>query len=435
MRWLILLLAMTSFAHADPRADFAAKLARVKPGMTAAQVKKLLGAPDDIKTERDPGGINAARTVAIWRYGVVGHLQVATRGSVHIQEDDTVQYVFGGKGKPFTALPEAELRRLMQLLANVPSYNDTLEPLALVRAVNALHALGKDRALDIVDEFLRVSSWLDDPGREGVFLVMRVLFDVPPAGMPVMMVGSSMPAPDPKLYPRHPIIMVGDLPLKIVNGYALAGHAQHPEDDVAVFRKVGMLRAKPLAPSGTSLDALDALLATPAAKPLDKAYLIDQALRFFGTVYRPANRTPDTWLPELSMWTAHRAAVATLKPVWNARTQQLEQAGGKTLHVETRNVQRVWWDLGTKGTTKSRVTLERRSDDVVDVELRLEINGTVTADLVRFVDPKTNAVLGKVELQAATGGGFVSGTRLALPKGASVRPELASGARGPVLMP
>ena len=114
--------------------------------------------------------------------------------------------------------------------------------------------------------------------------------------------------------------------------------------------------------------------------------------------------------------------------------KQLEQ-GGKALPVETRTVQRVWWDLGIKGTTKSRVTLEWRSDDVVDVELRLEINGTVKADVVRFVDPKTNAVLGKVELQAATGGGFVSGTRLALPKGASVRPELASGARGPVLTP
>jgi len=65
MRWLLLLLAMTSFAHADTRTEFAAKIARVKVGMTAEQVTKILGAPDDIKTERDPGGITAARTVAV----------------------------------------------------------------------------------------------------------------------------------------------------------------------------------------------------------------------------------------------------------------------------------------------------------------------------------------------------------------------------------
>jgi hypothetical protein len=437
MRWLLFLflLAMTSFAHADTRAQFAAKLAQVKPGMTTDQVKKLLGAPDDIKTEKDPGGITAARTTEIWRYGAVGHLKVATRGSVHMQADNKVQYVFGGRGKPFTAMSEAELRRLMQLLANVPSYNDTLEPLALVRAVNALHALGKDRALEVVEEYLRVSSWLDDPGREGVFLVMRVLFDVPPAGMPAMMVGAASPAPDAKLYPRHPIVMIDDLPLKIVNGYALAGEAQDPESDVAAFRKVGTLRAKPLAPSGTSLDALEALFATPAAKPLDKAYLIDQALRFFGTVYRPANRTPDTWLPDLKWWTPHRAAVKTMKPVWNAKSQQLVRPDGSTLPIEQRGHKRVWWDLGLKGTTKSRVTFERLTDDLVNVELRLEMSGSVKADVVRLVDPKTNAELGKVELQAVTGGGFVSGTRLSLRKGASIRPELASGARGPVLTP
>jgi hypothetical protein len=432
MRWLILLLAMTSFAHADSRVQFAAKLAQVKPGMTTAQVKKLLGAPDDIKTEKDPGGITASRTVEIWRYGAVGHLKFATRGSVHIQADKKVQYVFGGKGTPYTAMPEDELRRLMQLLANVPSYNDTLEPLALVRAVNALHALGKDRALDVVDEFLRVSSWLDDPGREGVFLVMRVLFDPP---MPPMMVGAAMPAPDPKLYPHHPIVMIGDLPLKLVNGYALAGKAQDPESDVAAFRKSGTLRAKPLSPSGTSLDALEAFLATPAAKPLDKAYLIEQALRFFGTVYRPANRTPDAWLPDIKMWPAHRAAVATIKPVWNVKTQQLEQRDGSVLPIETRTVQRVWWDFGPPNTTKSRVTFERRSDDRVDVEVRIEMTGAVRSDVVRLLDAKTNVELAKIDLGALGGGGMVTGAHITLQKGASVRPVLASGVRGPMLTP
>ena len=440
MRWLALfvLLAMSSFADAAPtRQDFAAKLAQVKPGMTADRVKQLLGAPDDIKTEKDPGGIDAARTVEIWRYGAAGHLKAATLGSVHVQADRTVQYVFGGGGKPFTAMPEAELRRLLQLLDDVPSYNDTLEPLALVRAVNALHALGKDRALAVVDEYLRVSSWLDDPGREGVFLVMRVLFDVPPDKMPPMMVGAPSPPPpsDPKLFPRYPIVMIGDLPLKIVRGYALAGKAERPEDDVAAFRKVGTLRAKPLAPSPTSLDALETFLRGPLAKHVDQAYLIDQALRFFGTVYRPANRTPDTWLPELGWWTAHRTAVGKLRPTWNAKTQQLEDKG-TTLPPLPGGSQRVWWDLGLAGTSKSRLTFERLSDDLVSVELRIEVQGgKVPAMVVRLLDAKTNHEVGKLAVQGISSGSTVMTQRMQLPKGQSIRPELGSGARGPVLTP
>jgi hypothetical protein len=152
MRWLVLLAMTHAFANADPRTELAAKLARVKPGMTADEVTKLLGAPDDVKTEKDSGGITAARTVEVWRYGAVGHLKVATLGSVHIQADQKVQYVFGAKGKPLTGMPEQQLRNLMQLLDFVPSYNEQLDPLRLVKAVNALHALGKDKALDVVEE-------------------------------------------------------------------------------------------------------------------------------------------------------------------------------------------------------------------------------------------------------------------------------------------
>lgn len=439
MRWLVVLLALSSFAHAAPpptRAQFAAKLARVKPGMTADQVEALLGAPDDIKTERDPGGISAARTVEIWRYGARGHLAFATLGAVHLQADRTVQYVFGGRGKPLTAMPEPELRRLLELLAAVPSYDDTLEPLALVRAVNALHALGKDRALAVVDEFLRVSSWLDDPGREGVFLVMRALFDVPAAGMPPMMVGAPSPAPpqDPALAPRFPLVIVDDVPFKLVRGYMLAGHAEPPEDDVAAFRKVGVVRKRPLAPTPRALDAIDAWLAGPDARILgvDRAYVMDQALRLFGTVFVPADRGPDTWIPDPTRWAVHRAAVRALRATWNTAQQRFELPGGKTVPPPPPHGQRVWWDLGLPRTTRSRVTFERLDDRLVEVEVRIE--GAAAGGAVRLVDPATGAVRGTVAFTGISGGGTVSGQRLALPRGQAIRPELGS-TRGPVLTP
>jgi hypothetical protein len=434
MRWVVLLLAMSSFARAAPtRAEFAAKLAQVKPGMTADRVKQILGAPDDIKTEADPGGISAARTVEIWRYGAAGHLKTATLGSVHIQGDRTVQYVFGGKGKPFTGIKEPELRRLLELIDAVPSYNETLQPLALVRAVNALHALGKDTALDVVDEYLRVSSWLDDGGREGVFLIMRTLFDVPPGGMPPMMVGAPSPAEpkDKNLVPRFPLVIVGDVPLKIVRG----GKAESPEDDVAAFRRVGTLRAKPLVPSATALDEIDAAVSKLAKViDLENAYVFDQALRFFGTVHRPSDATVDTWIPSVAKWPQLRADIAKLKPKWNATTQQMELPGGKTLPIVTKQFRRVWWDFKMKNTSSARVTFERLTDDLVSVEARFDASGVV-GDTLRIVDVKTGKSLTDIALTAVAKSGVMTSQRLQIPLATQVRPELASGAKGTALTP
>ena len=443
MRVLVLLLAMSTFAHAasPTRAEFAAKLAKVKPGMTAAQVEKLLGKPDDIKTEADPGGIAAARTVEVWRYGARGHLAFGTLGTVHIQADKKVQYVFGAKGKPFTAMPEPELRKLLEALAAVPSYNaSNYDPLPLIRAVNALQPLGKDKALAVIGEFLRVSSWLDDPGREGVFLVLRVLFDVPAGKMPMMAVGAPSPPPPNPAPPLYPLVLVGDVPFKLVSGYMLGGEAEPPEMDVEAFAKVGTMRKAPLVPTNV-LDALDAF----AAK-LDESmrtFLYDQALRLYGTVERPAE-TIDGWFPAGkdtdARWKTARTRIAAIKPKWNATTQQLEKPDGTTLPAIVNTARRVWWDIGVAGTSKSRVTFERRSDKWVDVEVRLEVlaNKAVKADKVRILDAKGKE-LAAIDIAAVSvvnsTSGSVSGRRLELPKGQSVQLELASGAHGPTLTP
>jgi hypothetical protein len=438
MRWVVLLFAMSSFAHAAPtRAEFAAKLAKVKPGMTADRVKQILGAPDDIKTEADPGGISAARTVEIWRYGAAGHLKTATLGSVHIQADRTVQYVFGGKGKPFTGIKEPELRRLLELIDAVPSYNETLQPLALVRAVNALHALGKDTALDVVDEYLRVSSWLDDGGREGVFLIMRTLFDVPPGGMPPMMVGAPSPAEpkDKKLVPRFPLVIVGDVPLKIVRGYMLGGHPESPEDDVAAFRKIGTLRAKPLAPSTNALEEIEVAVGKLVhVIDIEKEYVFDQALRFFGTVYHPRNRRADTWIPNVGEWKQLRADIEKIGITWNAQTMQMEMPGGATLKAPMQTYRRVWSDFNVKTAKKSRVTFERISDDEVDVELRFQTTGPMK-ETVRIIDVKTGAAIGTIAVTSTGSGEMVSTRTVRIPTLTQVRAELGSGAKGTALTP
>ncbi len=450
---ILLFLGRVATSAPAPRVAFSAKLGKVTAGMTADAVTKLLGAPDDIRTEHDPGGITAARTVEVWRYGTHGHGTFGTLGTVHIQADRKVQYVFGGRGTPYTGLPEPQLRHLLDLLDAVPSYNATLEPMRLVQAVNALVPLGKDRALAVVGEYLRVSSELDDPGREGVFLVMRALFDVPATGMPAMMVGSAATPTDPKALPRFPLVIVDDLPIKLVAGYALAGQAEPPEMDVAAFGKLGTLRSALLAPSPQALDRLEAYVAGPLGKAMAlddhlRVAIYDQALRAFATVFRPADRSIDGWFQWgtgkdiATRWAATRAMFGKLGARWDPMTSQLVLADGSTLPPLPAGFPRMWWDLALRGTTSSRVTFERKSDLIVAIEIRIDLaaGARFAGDALRLVDPGTGKLLATIDLEpiAAPSNsttGSVMSRRLELPRGHSVRPDLVSGAGGPTLVP
>ena len=447
---VLLLAAISSSSDAAPasRRAFAAKLAKVKPGMPAARVKQLLGAPDDIVTERDPGGIVAARTVEVWRWGARGHLAFGTLGTVHVQADGKVQYVFGARGTPYTGIAEPRLRELLETVDAVPSYNEPLDPRALIAAVNALQPLGKDRALAVIDEYLRVSSPLDDGGREGVFLLLRALFDVPPAGMPPMLVGAPDVAPprDRKALPRFPLVIVADVPLKLVRGYALGGEPQSPESDVAAFRKGGTLRAQPLVPDASWLDAIDAFIAGPLAQAITvddslRAALYDQVLRFAATAYRARDGVPEQLFAAGSKvterWARERAALANAGSRWNPRTQRLELPGGRVLPALPTGSPRVWWEHRVPGTTKWRVTLERKTDRIVDVELRIETTAAPFApDTIRFIDVQSGNVIAHLAYKPSSGAGtMVLSRRITLARGRPLRVELASGERGPVLVP
>lgn len=392
------------------RAEFAKLLAKIKPGMKEAEVRALLGAPDDVKTERDPGGISAARTVEVWRYGTNGHLTFGTLGTVHIQADHTVQYVFGGKGSPIINLDEPELRRLLRLLAAVPSYNHRCDPLRLIQAVNALHRHGKATALAVIDEFLRVSSFLDDPGREGVFLVLRALFDPPPGqALPPMMVGAPSPAPtDEKALPRFPLVIVDDIPLSLVRGYMLGGHAEQPEDHIRWYPTHGQLRAAPLRPPDAPLAVIDREFAAGAplavAAGLDddhgRTFLYDQALQLLDTVYRPRTALYDesrfAYGPDTaSRWSAVQAAASRLGTTWDPARDLYVMRTGKLLAPAPRRLHpRTLWDLPLPGAKAARMALEWSGPEMLDVEIRIDLDPGQTSQpaTLRLVYEATSSV-------------------------------------------
>lgn len=176
--------------------------------------------------------------------------------------------------QPSTADREHAMRTTLLEQAATLTVED-YDPARVVRAVNALHVLGKERALD------EVASWQrGHRDAQGLFWVLRVLFDLP-AGQafpPVRIGQPNLPPPaDPAALPRFPILIVRDTPFLVVAGYDLGGLPEAVDAHVAFFRAHGVLRDRPLAPPGSP-----AGLEQEARQHLAAAYgsvQVDEALR------------------------------------------------------------------------------------------------------------------------------------------------------------
>jgi len=146
---------------ARDRRVFAKSMSDVMKGMPQKEVRRLLGKPDDVRTQNDPGGITTFRTKEIWCYGTNGHLTFPTLGCVYIDTESKAQYVFGGGADtPDPALlSEEKLAGLLRLIDRAPQLAGyQYDPLPIIHIVNALQPLGKDKALAVIDEYLRVAS-------------------------------------------------------------------------------------------------------------------------------------------------------------------------------------------------------------------------------------------------------------------------------------
>jgi hypothetical protein len=363
-------------ANQRTRHEFARAMGRIKEGMPEKEVYALLGKPDDIRTQNDPGGISTSRTREI-------------------------------------------------LIDQAPSYNSGYhyDPLAVIRIVNVLQPLGKDKALTAIDEYLRVASYFHSPAREGLFLVLRVLFDVPadPSHMPHMYVGAPWPAApeDPKRLPRFPIVLLDDVPLLLVSGYSLGGKAEQPASHVKYFRDNGRLRDRPLAPGNTPLGLLDIFAKSTAwlyaddSESRGKLLIANQLLNMVDSVYRR-----DTDAYGYRIWATHdldgrwksiEAEVAKLNIRWNADKNCFTFKDGSHLAEPIRILYRrqIWKVEGLNG--EAAVVLERTNKHHVGVSL--EWSGKKDQEMPPFVlkvfavknKANTLAELRRVSISAVAG--------------------------------
>ncbi len=372
------------------RRDFAKAMSKVKIGMQEKEIIALLGKPDDVQTQHDSGGISTYRTKEIWRYGTNGHLTFPTLGTVYIDNAGKAQYFYGGSGKPIDPkiFPESELRSLLRLIDDAPGYHSgySYNPLTVIQIVNTLQPLGKEKALAAIEEYLRVCSFLHSPGREGVSLVLRALFEVPadPGYMPEMLVGGPVTASfpkDPKEFPRFPIMLEDDVPIMLVSGYNVGGEAPNPAPgDVKYFREKGTIRKRPLMPSKAPLSLLSV-----SAKKADSLYddpkrgkllIANQLLHLVDSVYRrDVDKFGDRFRPDRDVdghWKAVEAEVAKFEIRWNAEKNRYTFEDGTHLPDPVRVLHRrhIWKLEGLNG--EAELIIERTDKNRVWVCLQWE---------------------------------------------------------------
>jgi hypothetical protein len=245
------------------RGAFVDAINKVQEGMSEASALSLLGRPDEVVVERKrlvDFTSDATPLCEIWRYGVAGSPSFATLGEIKIGRNHEVVDVVGrGLPLPDGLFTEQQIRLLLDLLNHVPSHGEIAryDPRPVICAVNGLQRLGKEKALAAIDEFLRIT---DGPRRYGVFLVLRSLFDVPsvPGYMPGIDGDPDPQGPlNPKLLPRFPITLEGDIPFLLRVPMGRTGPSPRPDKHVAYFRKYGKLRSQPLSPTVRPYAALD----------------------------------------------------------------------------------------------------------------------------------------------------------------------------------
>lgn len=155
-------------------------------------------------------------------------------------------------------IPRSTYVKNARLLRDVPSYKAlyAYRPMLIVNAVNSLVRLGKDDAITVIRQYINEAS----PERaEGVFFVLRVLFNIPRLGyMPEMYVGEFMPRPqiDRRRIPHYPLALFNDIPLLLSFALEGGGRPQPVTEHLEYYSKNCSMRKSPLVPTINKSDVL-----------------------------------------------------------------------------------------------------------------------------------------------------------------------------------
>jgi hypothetical protein len=230
----------------------------------------------------------------------------------------------------------------MQILNASPSIcsAETFNPVSLVKAVNYLQGLGKEKAIAELREFLKMArdgfmtkrdpKNIDTADRGAILLICQLLFE-PAAinsGRPEVWIGMvAVPnKKDKALWPVFPLGLQDDLPFLVESPIIIARVPTQPEWLVDWADKHGKLRAKPLRPPDDPLSAADAYMDLPHVKRLGRPWgtgprgQAGQAIADILKEHKEARIKTD--LDSDAAWAQLKKMVGTLKIRWNENEQK-----------------------------------------------------------------------------------------------------------------
>ncbi len=215
------------------------------------------------------------------------------------------------------------------------------DPVHLVRAVNTLHALGEQRALQALDAYVRLCdanpcAWEYRLNNERVFPITHLLF-VQREGNPEPRgwgLGAFWPvlSDPPGAWPLRPLHVEADIPFNTALGAGLEGVPESARERLDYCRERCTLRAQPLAPSANPIDAIESLTSSdrwPSVGtygPAVVTILRQQAREALGNVvgrdeFLELGDVTATIARREAAWKRFAALVASRHPVWSIERQ------------------------------------------------------------------------------------------------------------------
>jgi hypothetical protein len=148
---------------------------------------------------------------------------------------------------------------------------------ALIRAVNALRPLGKERALAVLERYIQFARDRGDligHDQEVVFWIVRVLFEpirldnrIPEPAIAVFLVPRD--SVEALNWPLNPMAVSADIRFMVGRRIGMGGHPEQPASHIRWARLHGVIRDDPLVPTANPLAAAEKILSSRRFQALD----------------------------------------------------------------------------------------------------------------------------------------------------------------------
>jgi hypothetical protein len=208
----------------------------------------------------------------------------------------------------------------------------------LIRAVNALRPLGKEKALQALEKYLELHENSNIFDNEIIFWIIRLLFEparlndrIPQPGIAVAFLESKSPAF--ALWPIGPLVLINDVPFFVGTRCGMGGLPEQPTSHIEWVRRFGVIRENVLTPTRNPLESAEQLIQSVRFKnlvPIDEFKdgfhrevheIRTQALGNVSEFLKPLPRSFDSSVLDKA-WKDRLAEAKELQIAWDEQTQR-----------------------------------------------------------------------------------------------------------------